>query len=133
MLSHMLFSIPAVKGVEFGTGFAIADMKGSEANDPFIIDDNEVKTATNNNGGINGGITNGMPVVFKCAVKPTPSISKDQETVDFIKNENTVLSVKGRHDPCIVHRARVVVDSVTALVLCDLLSQKFGTDWLGVE
>ena len=106
-------------------------MLGSQMNDSFFSEDNKIITKTNNNGGINGGITNGMPVIFRCAVKPTPSISKEQETVDFINNENTVLSVKGRHDPCIVHRARVVVDSVTALVLCDLLSQKFGTDWLG--
>lgn len=132
MLSHALFSIPAVKGVEFGAGFSCADMLGSEMNDSFVLENEKITTQTNNNGGINGGITNGMPVIFKCAVKPTPSISKEQETVDFISNENTVLSVKGRHDPCIVHRARVVVDSVTALVLCDLLSQKFGTDWLGV-
>lgn len=131
VLSHALFSIPAIKGVEFGVGFSCADMYGSEMNDNFVLVDNKITTKTNNNGGINGGITNGMPVIFKCAVKPTPSISKDQETVDFINNENTVLSVKGRHDPCIVHRARVVVDSITALVLCDLLSQKFGTDWLG--
>ncbi len=131
VLSHGLFSIPAIKGVEFGAGFSCADMFGSEMNDSFVTENGIVTTKTNNNGGINGGITNGMPVIFKCAVKPTPSISKEQETVDFINNENTVLSVKGRHDPCIVHRARVVVDSVTALVLCDLLSQKFGTDWLG--
>ncbi len=131
VLSHALFSIPAVKGVEFGAGFACADMLGSQMNDCFALEDNKIVTKTNNNGGINGGITNGMPVIFKCAIKPTPSISKEQETVDFINNENTVLSVKGRHDPCIVHRARVVVDSITALVLCDLLSQKFGTDWLG--
>ena len=131
ILSHALFSIPAVKGVEFGAGFSCADMLGSQMNDSFFLEDNKTITKTNNNGGINGGITNGMPVIFRCAVKPTPSISKEQETVDFINNENTVLSVKGRHDPCIVHRARVVVDSVTALVLCDLLSQKFGTDWLG--
>ncbi len=131
LLSHALFSIPAVKGVEFGAGFSCADMLGSQMNDSFVLDDNRVTTKTNNNGGINGGITNGMPVIFRCAVKPTPSISKEQETIDYINNENTVLSVKGRHDPCIVHRARVVVDSVTALVLCDLLSQKFGTDWLG--
>ncbi len=131
VLSHALFSIPAVKGVEFGVGFSCADMLGSEMNDSFILDDGKVTTKTNNNGGINGGITNGTPVIFKCAVKPTPSISKDQETIDFINKENTVLSVKGRHDPCIVHRARVVVDSITALVLCDLLSQKFGIDWLG--
>ena len=131
MLSHILFSIPAIKGVEFGAGFECADMFGSEMNDNFTYENGIVKTITNNNGGINGGITNGMPVLFKCAVKPTPSISKEQETVDFIKGENAVLSTKGRHDPCIVHRARVVVDSVTAIVLCDLLSQKFGTDWLG--
>ena len=131
MLSHALFSIPAVKGVEFGAGFCCADMLGSQMNDAFVLTNNKISTKTNNNGGINGGITNGMPVIFRCAVKPTPSISKEQETVDFINNENTVLSVKGRHDPCIVHRARVVVDSITALVLCDLLSQKFGIDWLG--
>ena len=131
LLSHALFSIPAIKGVEFGAGFSCADMLGSQMNDSFLLENNRVTTKTNNNGGINGGITNGMPVIFRCAVKPTPSISKEQETIDFINNENTVLSVKGRHDPCIVHRARVVVDSVTALVLCDLLSQKFGTDWLG--
>ena len=131
VLSHALFSIPAVKGVEFGAGFSCADMLGSQMNDSFCFGNNKITTKTNNNGGINGGITNGMPVIFRCVVKPTPSISKEQETVDFINNENTVLSVKGRHDPCIVHRARVVVDSITALVLCDLLSQKFGTDWLG--
>ena len=132
MLSHALFSIPAIKGVEFGVGFSCADMLGSEMNDSFTLKNGKVTTKTNNNGGINGGITNGMPVIFRCAVKPTPSISKDQETIDFINEENTVLGVKGRHDPCIVHRARVVVDSITALVLCDLLTQKFGTDWLGV-
>lgn len=131
MLSHTLFSIPAVKGVEFGAGFSCADMLGSEMNDAFFFDGDIVQTITNNNGGINGGITNGMPVVFRCAVKPTPTIAKEQETVDFTKNENTTISAKGRHDPCIVHRARVVVDSITAFVLCDLLSQKFGTDWLG--
>ena len=106
-------------------------MKGSEANDPVKLENEKIVTSTNNNGGINGGITNGMPVTFSCAVKPTPSISKEQETIDFINKENTVLKTTGRHDPCIVHRARVVVDSVTAIVLCDLLSQKFGTDWLG--
>jgi chorismate synthase len=131
MLSHALFSVPAVKGVEFGAGFNCADMLGSEMNDAFFYDGDTVGTITNNNGGINGGITNGMPVVFKCAIKPTPTIAKEQGTVDFTKNENITFEATGRHDPCIVHRARVVVDSVTALVLCDLLSQKFGTDWLG--
>lgn len=131
VLSHALFSIPAVKGVQFGVGFDCADMKGSQINDSFCIDNGIVTTKTNNNGGINGGISNGMPVVFSCAVKPTPSISKEQSTIDFLNNENTTLCVSGRHDPCIVHRARIVVDSVTAICLCDLLSQKFGTDWLG--
>ncbi len=130
LLSHALFSIPAIKGVEFGGGFALADMLGSEANDSFYVDGDTVKTKTNNNGGINGGITNGMPVIFRVAVKPTPTISKAQQTVDFIKKEDTELIAGGRHDPCIVHRARVVVDSITALVLCDILSGRFGTDWL---
>ncbi len=130
LLSHGLFSIPAVKGVEFGRGFGCADLLGSEMNDSFYYDGNTVKTKTNNNGGINGGITNGMPVIFRCAVKPTPSISTEQETVDFIKGENTKLKTTGRHDPCIVHRARIVVDSITALVTADLLTQKYGTDWL---
>ena len=122
MLSHALFSIPAIKGVEFGAGFKIADMTGSTANDAFYMDNGNVRTKTNNNGGINGGITNGMPVIFRCAVKPTPTISKEQNTVDFLNREDVVLAAKGRHDPCIVHRARVVVDSMTALVIYDLLS-----------
>ena len=131
VLSHALFSVPGIKGVEFGAGFAFSGMKGSQANDPFFTKDGRVQTKTNNNGGINGGITNGMPIVFSCAVKPTPSIFKEQETVNFKTNENTVLSIKGRHDPAIIHRARVVVDSVTAITLCDLLAGRFGTDWLG--
>ena len=131
VLSHAMFSVPGIKGVEFGAGFAFSEMKGSQANDPFFTKDGRVQTKTNNNGGINGGITNGMPIVFSCAVKPTPSIFKEQETVNFKTNENTVLSIKGRHDPAIIHRARVVVDSVTAITLCDLLAGRFGTDWLG--
>ncbi|MBE6750483.1 MAG: chorismate synthase [Ruminococcaceae bacterium] len=130
MLSHALFSVPAVKGVEFGAGFAIADMKGSAANDAFAIENKEIVTTTNNNGGINGGISNGMPIVFRCAVKPTPTILKLQKTVDFENMKEIEFKASGRHDPCIVHRARVVVDSITAIVLCDMLSTKFGTDWL---
>ena len=118
-LSRALFGIPAIKGVEFGAGFECADMFGSEMNDNFTYENGVVKTLTNNNGGINGGITNGMPVLFKCAVKPTPSISKEQETVDFIKGENAVLSTKGRHDPCIVPRAVPVIEAVTALAIYD--------------
>ena len=128
MLSKALFSVPAVKGVEFGLGFKISDLKGSEANDEFYYDGDTVKTKTNNNGGINGGITNGMPIIFKTAIKPTPTISIEQNTIDIKEKANTVLSARGRHDPCIVHRARVVIDSVTALVIADLLIGKFGTD-----
>lgn len=129
ILSHMLFSIPAVKGVEFGKGFALADMQGSQANDPFRMDGEKVVTATNCNGGINGGITNGMPVVLRCVVKPTPSIYKAQETVDFVNKEETQLQISGRHDPAIIHRAAVVVDSAVALAVCDMLALRYGTDW----
>ena len=132
-LSHILFSIPAVKGVQFGLGFDFAEKKGSEANDSFKMDGEKVRTVTNNNGGINGGITNGMPLWFSCVVKPTPTIFKIQETVDYIKCENTQISMKGRHDPAIIHRARIVVDSVTAIALCDMLSQRYGTDWMRGE
>ena len=130
VLSHALFSVPAVKGVEFGAGFAFADMTGSQANDPLRIRNARTITATNHNGGVNGGISNGMPLLFRCAVKPTPSISLEQQTVNPLTGEETILEIKGRHDPAIIHRARVVVDSVTALALCDLLALRFGTDWL---
>ena len=133
LLAHGLFSIPAVKGVEFGDGFALVDLRGSEANDPFVLRDGRTETRTNRNGGINGGISNGMPVVFRCAVKPTPSISLPQDSVDAEGTRNEVLALKGRHDPAVVHRARVVADSVTALVLCDALALRYGTDWLGTE
>lgn len=132
ILAHALFSIPAVKGVEFGEGFGFADLKGSQANDPLRMENGRVVTATNRNGGINGGITNGMPIAFRCAVKPTPSIAKEQDSVDLDRLENVTLSVHGRHDPAIIHRARVVVDSVTALVLCDLLAQRYGTDFFDI-
>lgn len=130
MISHAVFSIPAVKGIEFGAGFSIAEMRGSEANDPFRSVEGKIVTETNRNGGINGGITNGMPVIFRTAFKPTPTIAREQNTVDIRDNSNTTLIAQGRHDPCIVHRARVVVDSVTAIVLLDLLSSRFGTDWM---
>ncbi len=134
MLSHALFSIPAVKGVEFGDGFRFSEQFGSEANDPFRVDESgNITTTKNSNGGINGGITNGMPIIFRCAVKPTPSIASLQKTVNFIDKENTELEIKGRHDPSIVHRARIVVEAVTALALCDLLTTRYGTDYLGVK
>lgn len=130
MLAHGLFSIPAVKGVEFGKGFGFAQLKGSEANDAFEMKQGQVVTKTNHNGGINGGITNGMPIRFRTVVKPTPSIYKEQETVNLETMENTTLQIEGRHDPAIIHRARVVVDSMTAIVLADLLVTRYGTDWL---
>lgn len=130
MLSHMMFSIPAVKGIEFGAGFAMADMRGSVANDPFRMDGDKVVSTTNNNGGINGGITNGMPIIFRTAVKPTPTIFKEQETIDFENMKDANLLPKGRHDPAIVHRARAVQDAATAIVLCDALALRFGTDWI---
>ena len=133
LLSHALFSIPGVKGVEFGAGFSLADMKGSEANDPFALSDENVITTTNNNGGINGGITNGMPIVFRCAMKPTPTIGKEQQTIDMLNLSEDVLAAKGRHDPCIAHRAAAVVDCLTAIVLADMLAGRYGTDWLADE
>lgn len=123
-LSAMMFSIPAVKGIEFGAGFGFADMTGSQANDPFFTENGSIKTKTNNNAGINGGITNGMPIVFRVAIKPTPSIAQTQETVNLKTMENTELSVHGRHDPCIAHRAACVVEAGTAITLLDMLLTK---------
>lgn len=130
VLSHALFSIPAIKGVEFGAGFMCSEMRGSEMNDPFYTENGTVKTSKNDNGGINGGISNGMPIIFRTAVKPTPSIAIKQNTVNFKDFENAEIAIVGRHDPCIAHRARVVQDAVTALVLGDMLLQKYGTDFL---
>ena len=128
ILSHALFSIGGIKGVEFGLGFGFADVSGKEGNDSFAMENGKVVTKTNNNGGINGGITNGMPIIFKSAVKPTPSIAQTQGTVNFLKGENTDLEIKGRHDPAIIRRICVVVDSVCALTVCDLLASRYGTD-----
>ena len=120
-LAHVLFSVPAVKGVEFGAGFAMAGMRGTEANDPMSFDYDQVRTTQNNNGGITGGITNGMPVLFRVAIKPTPSISRSQQTVDLASGKNVMLEIKGRHDPCIVPRAVPVIEAVTAWTLLDML------------
>ena len=128
VISHALFSLGGVKGVSFGGGFDLSNMRGSEANDPFEIKDGKVVTTKNNSGGINGGITNGMPITVKTVVKPTPSISQAQNSVDLSKMENTKLEIKGRHDPAIVRRVAVVVDSVLAICVADMLSQRYGTD-----
>jgi chorismate synthase len=129
-LAHGIFSIPAVKGIQFGAGFRMAEMKGSEANDSFRYEDDKLVTTTNNNGGINGGITNGMPIIFSTAIKPTSSIFKTQDTIDLYKKENAQLTLKGRHDPAILHRAAVVIDAMAVFTVCDLLTIKFGTDFL---
>ena len=115
-------AVPAVKGLEFGDGFALAAMTGSESNDSFYYDkDGTVKTRTNHNGGINGGITNGMPLVFRTVIKPTASIGQEQQTVDTDSGKNTTLIVKGRHDPCIVQRAVPVIEAATAWTVLDIL------------
>ena len=129
VIAEAMFSIPGVKGIEFGSGFGFAEMYGSEANDAFIVRDDKIQTETNHNGGINGGITNGMPVVFRTMIKPTPSISKTQKTVDMKTMEETTIEIRGRHDPAIIHRARTVVDNLTAFVLVDLLTEVYGVTW----
>ncbi len=120
-LAKALFAIPAVKGVEFGAGFAVASKKGSENNDPFAIKGGKVEAMTNNAGGVLGGISSGMPIVLRVALKPTPSIAKSQATVDIKKMENASLAVRGRHDICIVPRAVVVVEAMMAVVLSDFV------------
>ena len=121
-IAQAVFAIPAVKGVEFGAGFAAADMRGSENNDPFYFDGfGVVRTRTNNHGGALGGITSGMPVVFRAAFKPTPSIAMEQDSVDLTAHENVKLSVQGRHDPCIVLRAVPCVEAAAAAAIYDLL------------
>ncbi len=126
VLASLLYSIPAVKGVSFGAGFDFAAMRGSEANDVFYIDGKTVRTRTNHNGGVNGGITNGMPIVFRVAFKPTPSIAKHQKTVDISTMTDTEIAIAGRHDPCIVLRAAPVVEAAVAVGLLDLLIEAQG-------
>ena len=125
-LSSILFSVPAVKGVEFGAGFSIAAMRGSEANDCMYLDGDTVKTETNNNGGILGGITNGMPIIVRAAIKPTPSISREQRTLHLIDQQVEPLVIKGRHDPCIVTRAAPVIEAAVAVAVTDLYLEAYG-------
>ena len=129
-LSRAVFGIPAVKGIEFGEGFGFARLRGSEANDGLRMENGKIRHLSNHNGGINGGITNGMPILFRSVIRPTPTIRLPQASVNLATMENETQTAGGRHDPAIVHRARVVVDSVTALVLCDLLAQRYGIDYL---
>ena len=118
-LASILYAIPAVKGLEFGDGFALASMTGSQANDPFAMANGRVVTTTNHAGGILGGITDGMPLIFRLCVKPTPSIALPQQTVSLKNGETVTLNVKGRHDPCIVPRAVPVVEAAAALAVFD--------------
>lgn len=121
VLAQHLFAVPAVKGLSFGAGFAFASMRGSQANDPFYMDGGQVKTRTNHSGGVNGGISNGMPILFQVAIRPTPSIGQEQNTINFSTMEDAKLTIQGRHDPCIVHRAVPVIEAAAALAICELL------------
>ncbi len=121
IFAQHLFAVPAVKAVAFGAGFDLANMRGSQANDPFYMDNGTVKTRTNHAGGINGGITNGMPVTFEVAIRPTPSISMEQDTVNLQTGQDAKLVIQGRHDPCILPRALPVIEAAAALAACDTL------------
>lgn len=118
-IAYSVYAVPAVKGVEFGSGFSVAEMRGSEANDCYCVTDGNVKTTSNNSGGINGGISNGMPILLRVAVKPTPSISRGQKSVDLASMRDTQLEIKGRHDACIVPRAVPCIESAVCLALLD--------------
>ena len=121
VLAQHLFAVPAVKGLSFGAGFDFAAMRGSQANDPFYMENGQVKTRTNHSGGVNGGISNGMPILFQVAIRPTPSIGREQDTINFSTMEDAKLTIQGRHDPCIVHRAVPVIEAAAALAICELL------------
>lgn len=120
-LAHLMFSVPAVKGIEFGKGFEMTKLRGSDCNDEYYYDGDKVKTYTNNNGGITGGITNGMPILFKVGIKPTASIAKKQRTINIDEKKDAELEIHGRHDPCIVQRAVPVIEAATAIGILDLI------------
>ena len=128
-IARVLFGVPAVKGVEFGAGFAVSKMRGSENNDPYRMAGDGVRICSNHAGGILGGITTGLPIIVRAAIKPTPSISKKQKTVDMSTMEETEIEINGRHDAAIAARAAVIIDSVTAICVCDLFTKRFGNDW----
>ena len=118
-IAQIVFGIPAVKGIEFGSGFRSSELRGSENNDDFVLSNGQIRTETNNHGGILGGISSGMPLTFRVAVKPTPSIAKEQRSVNCGTMEEVKLNIKGRHDPCIVPRAVPCVEAAVAVALYD--------------
>ena len=120
-IAGIAFGVPAVKGIEFGNGFACAALRGSENNDPFVTDGTRITTKTNRAGGILGGMTTGMPLIFRVAMKPTPSIFKEQDSVDMVSMQPVKLTIQGRHDPCVVLRAVPVIEAVAAIAVLDLL------------
>ena len=119
--AQLVYGVPAVKGVEFGAGFSAANLRGSQNNDDYVISDGQIRTVTNNAGGILGGITTGAPILFRIAMKPTSSIAREQDSVDLESGTNAKLSVHGRHDPCVATRAVPVAEAICALVLLDAL------------
>lgn len=123
-IASVVFGIPAVKGIEFGAGFSASQLKGSENNDAFYFDNNIIKTKTNYHGGILGGLSSGMPLLFNAAFKPTPSIAKEQDSINLLTKENTTLVIKGRHDPCVVVRAVPCVEAAAAIAIYDLIREK---------
>ena len=127
-IAQIVYGVPAVKGVEFGAGFAAAKLRGSQNNDDYVISDGQIHTVTNNSGGILGGITTGMPLIFRAALKPTPSISRPQQSVSLSKGEMQELIVKGRHDPCIVPRAVPVIEAAAAIAIFDMILGNTQTD-----
>ena len=127
-LANAMFSIGAIKGIEFGLGFDFANKKASEANDEFKVENRKVITTSNHNGGINGGISNGMPIVFNVVVKPTPSISKTQNTINMNDLTNQTINIVGRHDPAIIRRINIVIRCMCAIIIADNLIARYGQD-----